>query len=345
MRFLRVPSVAVFRYTQEVFSWFPPAIFLPVAAFLTRVVSLLLTREQSVSRVQMEWVARYLRAKPEIYSGTVFQSFLGRLSNPDLLVRQMFSHVGESIAEVLTIDSVLAQFNSVPRATEPSPGRFTCTSEGQEIVDGILRDAKGAIALSAHIGCFELLAAYHVQQGAKLLVVGRVPNDSSLYEMMTEIRQGYGVENLWRDEAESSKRLVQALRDGKIVAALVDQDMALENTFSECYGIPAAVPDALIKLAVRRQLPIVTSFIVRKARFHHHVITERIDYNVEDPDAVIKILKVYHQRFEELLAGYPEQWIWWHRRWRRRPEVDYQAHPEKLLSTEGYVEWMRGIDL
>ncbi len=345
MRFLRMPSVTAFLVIRAIFSWVPYCLLLPFASGLTRVISLSLSRERAVTRAQMESVRRFIAAHPERYSAPAFKSFLQKLAHPGSLADGMFAHVGESIAEVLTIDAVLRQFRTQPRALEPIPGKFTCTSTGQEIVDEILRDSKGAVALSAHIGCFELLAAYHVQQGSRLLVVGRVPNDPSLFDLMTKIRQGYGVENLWRDEAESSKRLVQALRDGKIVAALIDQDVALENTYSTFFGLEAAVPNALIKLAIRREFPLVTSFIVRKSRYHHHVLTERIDYDASDPDVIDKILKVYHQRLEAIIAEYPEQWIWWHRRWRRRPEVNYDTNPEQLRGTKAYVEWMSGENL
>ena len=53
-----------------------------------------------------------------------------------------------------------------------------------------------------------------------------------------------------------------------------------------------------------------------------------------------KVLEVFSARLESLVRQYPEQWYWWHRRWRRRPGIDYQSTPELLRSTAEYITWL-----
>jgi hypothetical protein len=53
------------------------------------------------------------------------------------------------------------------------------------------------------------------------------------------------------------------------------------------------------------------------------------------------ILKEYCRRIEAVIAEHPGQWLWWHRRWRRRPGIDYNANPDQLLGAKDYVTWLR----
>ncbi len=73
---------------------------------------------------------------------------------------------------------------------------------------------------------------------------------------------------------------------------------------------------------------------------HHHITTEQIDYLPGHPGAVQQMLDVYNSRLEALIRAYPEQWIWQHRRWRRRPEIDYKHQPQLLRSTSQYLDWL-----
>jgi len=261
------------------------------------------------------------------------------------LTRKVFGHIGESVAELLIIDRM---FEAEPGQLTPPSGAIPSqppafkhfTSSGEEIIYGILRNAKGAVALSGHIGCIELLAAYHVRCGVPVLVIGRLPNYPVLARWLERLRTHYGVETLWRDEAGSAKKIIHALRDGKVIAALVDQDTALENCFAPFFGLDAASPVALIRLAVRYRIPIFSTFIARTARLQHHIETQNLDYEPDSPDVERQILTELNRRLERSILHHPAQWPWWHRRWRRRPGVDYQANPELLPSTNDYLSWL-----
>jgi KDO2-lipid IV(A) lauroyltransferase len=134
--------------------------------------------------------------------------------------------------------------------------------------------------------------------------------------------------------------LLNAVREGAVIAMLVDQDVDLDNVFIPFFGLPAAYPEAPIRLALKFSLPIFSSFIVRKRRLTHHIITQKIDFDAKSDDVIQNILTVYNKRLENLIFHYPDQWIWWHKRWRRRPNIDYKKEPSRLMSTKQYLKWL-----
>lgn len=280
-------------------------------------------RELRIVEAQLEFVQRS-------------HPVLRGLNAKDLL-QKVFRHLGESLAELEFLDEILAG---------NPPQLFHVSHAASTLGDEIKESKSGALALSAHIGNFEILAAYHIKCGLPVTIIGREPNYSFLGSWLQNLRTTYGAESLLRGDDAASNRaasasLVRALRGSKVLAVLFDQDTALESEFVPFFGLDAAHPSAPLSLAVRYKAKLFTTFIVRTAPLTHTVISEVIEYDPESSNAVRDILTIYNQRLEKLIEQYPEQYLWFHRRWRRRPGVDYSSHPNELRRTEDYINWIR----
>ena len=260
----------------------------------------------------------------------------------------VFRHVGESAAEVLIWDRIFRTKEGMPakesRADRSGASAYLrLTASGEELIAGLIRNNQAAVGLSGHFGPFELEAIYLARSGLPLSVIGRRPNYPSFDAVMEEVRRGYGVEMIWRNENNGARRIIQAIHEKRVLAVLIDQDTNLKSGFSPFFGLEAASPTAPLELAVRYRLPVFTCFITRTKPLHYHVVTEQITYAPDDPFAVQVLLDTYNQRLEKLVRLHPEQWIWWHRRWRRRPGVNYREHPELLPRTKDYVKWLEAL--
>ncbi|MCB0360949.1 MAG: lysophospholipid acyltransferase family protein, partial [Bdellovibrionales bacterium] len=257
------------------------------------------------------------------------------------VVADVFAHVGETAAEIMIGERLLASSSGGPATPffEHHP---------DDALIAAWRSKTGAIALSGHLGNFELLAANYVHQGVDLSVIGRRPNYPEFAAWLEQQRSKLGLQTLWREDPRSAAKIVRAVKRGGVVGVLIDQDVNLENRFSEFFGLPAASPIGPIRIALRYRLPIVTSFSYRVARLRHVVVSHPLAYELQnDPgpeqfeEALRFVLREYNRRLEELLRAAPAQWPWWHRRWRRQPGIDYEREPEKLRSTNDYVAWLR----
>ncbi len=258
---------------------------------------------------------------------------------------RVFRHLGECIGELFVIDRLFKEVAGPALAPKPPldelPTAFEhFSSDGWLPVRDLINQGKGAVVLSGHIGCIELLAAYYTRCGVPLTVAGRLPNSSGFAGWLEKLRESYGVETMWREDPGSSRKLRNALKEGRFIAALIDQDTKLESGYAPFFGMDAAHPISPIQMAVKFKLPVFSSFIVRDGPNHHHMHTEQIHYEPKDPKAKQKILDIFSERLEQMVRQYPEQWVWWHKRWRRRPEINYEEHPEKLQGSAAYVEWV-----
>ncbi len=254
---------------------------------------------------------------------------------PRDFARRVFAHVGEAIAEILIQHRIMERHDEL------------FTYQGEDQIREMLAAKGSAIALGAHLGCVELMATHFSRVKLDFAVVTRQPHSPAIAELFESHRPLFGMHTSWREKPRAGVELINALRSGKVVGALIDQDIDLDNRFASFFGLEAVSSVSLIKIALKYHLPIVSSFIVRTAPLHHQIISERIEYEslegqLDDFQLIDHVLKIFNDRLEKLIVQYPDQWVWWHRRWRRRPGVDYRAHPEALMSSSEYLVWIEG---
>lgn len=292
---------------------------------LGRVVCYFTPRELGVVEAQLQFASRTT-------------SELRRYTARSLL-SAVYSHIGESVSE-------LPHFKYLLEKDDLNTSLRIEVKNSDECRD-VQGDQDGALFLSGHIGNFELLAAYHISNGNPLTILGREPNYPFLSTWIQGIRTGYGGESLLRGGEGEGKRTsaiasIKAIKTGKVLALLPDQDTALASEFAPFFGLPAAYVVSPIKLAVKSQKRVYTTFIVRVGTLKHRIFCQQVDYDPGSDSPERDILRVYSERLQQLVTQYPEQYLWFHRRWRRRPGVDYDKNPNLLRSHGDYLKWISG---
>lgn len=194
----------------------------------------------------------------------------------------------------------------------------------------ILSRSQGLIALTGHIGNWDLLAASAVKKGFPLLAAGRQARFKSFHAALEWLRGKNGIKTLWREDLQATRDLLKALNEKNVIAALVDQDTEVESIFSNFFGKPAKTPSSLVKLALKKNILLVSAFCVRKPSGGFRIIL----HELTDRQSAQTILDQYHAHLESIIREYPEQWVWFHKRWRTSVTGGKKR-------SEEYVSWLR----
>jgi len=196
------------------------------------------------------------------------------------------------------------------------------TLDGMEHVDRGLAMGRGLIAVTGHVGNWELLAATFSHLGYGLSVVARRVNGDRFDAMVSGFRRRAGVHTILRDDATALQESVRMLRQGRILALLIDQDTRGPGIFVPFFGRPARTSPAAAVLALRTRAPVVTAFIERRGRGHRICIRPAHGFEpaaVRRP-SVEELTARLTAAIEAQIRRRPSEWVWWHRRWRRQPE-------------------------
>ena len=240
------------------------------------------------------------------------------------LVRETFRHAGQAFAELSLFEKILRR---------PDYIRL----EGVEALDAALVRGRGAIAVTGHVGNWELLAAWAAAIGYPITVVVRRVNDLRFHSLIVRFRAAAGVEVLVRDDPRFVAAVGDALRRNRVVAMLIDQDTRGAGVFVPFFGRPAHTPPGAALLALRARVPVVTAFIERRPEGGHLVRVAPVPAELpRGREGVRELTARLTAAIEAQIRRSPAEWVWWHERWRKQPSAAAMRRPaataERALS-------------
>jgi KDO2-lipid IV(A) lauroyltransferase len=195
--------------------------------------------------------------------------------------------------------------------------------DGLDRLRAVMREHGRALVLTAHLGNWEYLSAFNRIIGDPVAIVVRPLDSPSLDALAVELRRKTGVELI--DKRGALRPVLSALRRGRLVAVLLDQNAARrEGVFVPFFGRPASTSKSLALLSLRTRTPIVPIFIRREGPDRHRVVVEQALWLEEWNDldaAVVELTGRCNDAIEAAIRRAPEQWLWFHDRWRTRPPV------------------------
>ncbi|KPK99578.1 MAG: hypothetical protein AMJ91_07300 [candidate division Zixibacteria bacterium SM23_73_3] len=223
----------------------------------------------------------------------------------------VFQNVGKNVVDVVRLKKM--KYEDVERITE---------IEGLKYLDQAYRAGKGVIGLTGHIGNFELMAAYLSLKGYKLSVVGREVYDPRLDRLLVKNRESVGLENI--PTSAGVKPILKALRTGRILGVLADQDSSrVRGVFVDFFGRLARTPAAPALLAYKTDSPIVPLAIVRKNKNKYKIMikpTVELAFSENREKDITDVTQRCTQVLESIIREYPDQWLWMHERWKSKPQ-------------------------
>ena len=179
---------------------------------------------------------------------------------------------------------------------------------------------KGILAITAHLGCFEMLLHLFARRGLNCFAIGRAFKNPEVDETVRMMRSGPGIEYI--DRSESTRKIVRLLQHGKVMGVLIDKDTHLEGVFANFLGHPAFTPSSAVRFAMKLGIPMFVSVTARVPGDKHHVYVseELIPVDTGDPkaDLVTNIQKI-NDIISNYIRKHPEQWVWMHERWKTQP--------------------------
>jgi KDO2-lipid IV(A) lauroyltransferase len=253
--------------------------------------------------------------------GRTIGPHLGASRRAVLNLRRAMPELGE--AEIATI--VRRMWDNVGRviAEYPHLHRFRVYEEGgrvehvgTELVDPVLAAGKRIIFVSAHFGNWEVATLAATQRGLDVTKIYRAANNPIVDAQIGRFRSVVGSE-LVPKGAVAARRAIEALREGRHLAVLVDQKMN-DGIPVPFFGRDAMTAPAIAQLALRFACAIMPARVERlgSANFRLTVFPaiEMAKTGNRHVD-VLAVMTRVNAIIESWIRERPEQWLWLHRRW------------------------------
>lgn len=187
---------------------------------------------------------------------------------------------------------------------------------GRENLDVSLKEGRGVITLTAHIGNYELGGAVISLLGYKFHVVALNHKERKVNDLFIGQRARAGVDVIPLGAAV--KKCYEVLRRGEIVALVGDRDFTPHGVKAKFFGKDALIPRGPAVFYLKAGVAIVPGFLIRMPDDTFELRLEKaISYAVTGDDMLDeqKITELCLRVIEEYIKKYPSQWYMFRRFW------------------------------
>ncbi len=193
------------------------------------------------------------------------------------------------------------------------------TVTGREHVAAAAALGRGILYFSGHVGSWEVAAlSIGLLFPESVKVVNRPLDNPFLERELAGLRGRFG--NLPLGKTNVARGILRQLKDRGAVGIMIDQrvppEVGIEVPF---FGHPAATHPILARIVRRTRAPVVPIFALWDRPGHYTVrylaplvADEMAEDELEDAPFLARCTAI----LEEVVRERPEQWLWYHDRWR-----------------------------
>jgi KDO2-lipid IV(A) lauroyltransferase len=194
-------------------------------------------------------------------------------------------------------------------------------TRGWEEVEELRSQGRGVLLVTGHYGNWEIAAAAVAARGVPIAAIVRRQGNRLVDARLQELRRALGVETIYQGDAPS--RVPRILRANGIVGIVGDQDARRSGIFVPFFGRPASTHRGPALFAMRLGAPVLACIARRLPGddVRYEVIGEKVDVvRTDDLDHDVRTLTAeLAARLEKQVRQMPEQYFWFHRRWKTQP--------------------------
>ncbi|MCE2516827.1 MAG: hypothetical protein J4F41_03115, partial [Alphaproteobacteria bacterium] len=182
------------------------------------------------------------------------------------IARRMWVNLGRVVGEYFHTSAIMASDR--------------LTIHGMEHMD-LLR-GKGGFMISAHIGNWELASFPGIKAGLPINCVYRPINNpfiSALFKQRLEV-----LNRAYEKGVEGARGMASTIKNKEVFAMVVDQKLR-EGEMLDFFGHKASTAVAHLKLAQKKDVPIILSRVVRTGGCRFKVLVTPLDLKGFDPES------------------------------------------------------------
>ena len=225
--------------------------------------------------------------------------------------QECFSHFGQMLFEFLSLPQILRDEVDLLEV------------ENEEVLTEAIQAEKGVILLAMHSGNWELISAYAKRSGLKMKAATTNFPDPRINELIESQREHGNMEILRRGTSTAIRKLLSCLREKEVLVLAIDQDTNVLSTWVPFFGIPAKTPVGAAVFALKTGASVVSYNVIRQPngtfRMRFETLGNFVRQHPEMEQDVYSVTRKMNLHLEQRIRENPQQWAWFHRRWRHRP--------------------------
>ncbi|MBL4745658.1 MAG: lipid A biosynthesis acyltransferase [Flavobacteriaceae bacterium] len=188
--------------------------------------------------------------------------------------------------------------------------KFSFKSKGNEIIENLLKEKKGGILISAHIGNFELSDFFftEVDSFSQVCIVTTDNEHAAIKKQINKSNKPSTTRFIIiKDDFSHIFEINNALKNNNLICFTGDRYMEGSKTVSgEFLHKEASFPAGPFMLGARLQVPVLFVYVMKHSSQNYRLYAERATFKHRDTKG---LLTSYIKSMESVLKKYPYQWF------------------------------------
>ena len=182
---------------------------------------------------------------------------------------------------------------------------------GEKFLEDSFAGGKGIIMITGHFGSWEILGKWLGDYADLFVGIAFKQKNSGAHRFFIEQRELSNTKHIFK--RESFDKMYNVLQQNGILGLVSDQDASKRGVFVNFFNIPASTPKGVALFHINKKAPMVFATCVQ---------TGLLKYKIEFIPILCKIKTIeyitqeYTQILESYIKKFPEQYFWFHRRWK-----------------------------
>jgi len=188
--------------------------------------------------------------------------------------------------------------------------RFTYDFDGVHLINNVLKEKKGGVLISAHVGNFEIAEHFfgELEDKASISLLTTDTEHTAIKEYLESVTNKPNVNLiLIQEDLSHIFEINAALARNEIVCITGDRYYEGSKFLEEqLLGEEAKFPAGPFLLASRLKVPVLFVYVMKETNKHYHLFARQAKVKHRDAQA---LLKEYTSSVTSILEKYPLQWF------------------------------------
>jgi KDO2-lipid IV(A) lauroyltransferase len=189
---------------------------------------------------------------------------------------------------------------------------------GRDTLSTQVTNGEGAILAVIHMGNWEAAGIGMEQLGIPMLVISRSQKNPLFNDYLNRMRSIHESVVVDRDDRALMKKVLGWLKDGKVVAIMIDLRAKQNTSIFSFLGKEASLGRGIGVIARHSGAPIFPAITIRKGwTGHAWTLCEpiRVDHDLDGKSDSIRMTQTCLQIFDRVIREQPDQYFWYNKRW------------------------------
>jgi len=236
---------------------------------------------------------------------------------PEFSVKQIKKIVKQNYINLAKSSLEYCWFHKINKTDIDEFAKF----ENLEIIQTEVKNKSGIILLGAHFDNPELTAnLIKIQTGYDIVALVKQQQNKYVHNFLEKIRKSNNIGLVYKGVA--IKEIFRILKQKKILVMVADTATAPnEGNLLNFFNRPTYTPIGPAKFAIRTNSVVIPVFSIRlddnthKIIIHNKIEWEKLIDNDEN-EKIKFIMQQYNDILENYIRRYPNEWFWFHNRWK-----------------------------